>query len=143
MDSTTLSTNSSGAADSVAGELGSPDSSIAMGGPAITAASAAVEAETSLESAEPEPTDPQTEDAYWRDHYRDRPYYRHGRFYFDYKPGYRYGWESAFDRKYRDKSFDKAEADLAAEWAKAGTGLPWREWREIVRDAWNHVRNEA
>lgn len=86
--------------------------------------------------------DPVAEDAYWREHYKKQPYYRPGRWYFDYQPAYRYGWESALDRKFRNKRFDEIEEELARGWA-VGVGLRWQDWREIVRDAWNRVRREA
>ena len=86
--------------------------------------------------------DPVAEDAYWREHYKKQPYYRPGRWYFDDQPAYRYGWESALDRKFRNKRFDEIEEELARGWA-VGVGLRWQDWREIVRDAWNRVRREA
>ena len=60
------------------------------------------------------------------------------RVYFDYQPGFRYGWESAVRREYLGKTFEEAEKDLARGWI--GKGITWKESREAVRDAWNRVR---
>jgi hypothetical protein len=145
MDSTTLLESGGAAADPIAGELGSHDLSLGMGRQAITAAGAIIgaadEAEPCLQSTNTDSIHPQDEDAYWRDHYRSRPYYRPGRFYFDYQPAYRYGWETALGSKYQNKCFAEVEEELAQGWA--GTGLKWRDWREAVHDAWNHARREG
>src|SRR5215210_7591519 len=41
-----------------------------------------------------EAIDPTTEDAYWRENYRNRPYVQPGTTYDEYAPAYRYGWEA-------------------------------------------------
>jgi hypothetical protein len=115
--------------------------------PALTrddAIGTAVEAKSLFKSDEIASIDPVAEDAYWREHYKKQPYYhyRPGRWYFDYQPAYRYRWERALDRKFRNKRFDEVEEELPRGWA-VGVGLRWQDWREIVRDAWNRVRREA
>src|SRR5215212_2823731 len=41
-----------------------------------------------------EAVNPTAEDAYWREQYRNRPYYDENTAYDEYAPAYRYGWES-------------------------------------------------
>src|SRR5207253_4642725 len=72
-----------------------------------------------------EAVNPTAEDAYWREHYKTRPYYEHGRGYDDYRPAYEYGWESR--GRYPGKDFDEVEPHLRKGWeqrsgATAGSG---------------------
>src|SRR3954462_4274769 len=52
-----------------------------------------------------EAIDPTTEDAYWSENYASRPYYDASTSYDEYRPAYRYGWESR--ARYADRSFDE------------------------------------
>ena len=85
--------------------------------------------------------DPTIEENYWRLHYQDRPYVKHGSSFDEYAPAYRYGWES--QGRYGERSFDEVEADLEREWSGVDATSPvdWVIAREAARDAWNRVKN--
>jgi hypothetical protein len=89
-----------------------------------------------------EAVNPTVEEGYWRENFKTRPYFRPGRTYADYHPGYRYGWESASRSDYAGKRFEDVESDLERGWDKArGTASSvWIESRDAARDAWNRVR---
>jgi hypothetical protein len=89
-----------------------------------------------------ENVNPTTEDAYWRDTYKTRPYYSSDATYDDdYAPAYRYGWESR--SRYTGRKFDDVESDLASGWekAKAKSRLGWEKAKAATRDAWDRVDN--
>jgi len=86
---------------------------------------------------------------YWREEFKNRPYYQAGTSYEDYEPGYRLGWEAAADLDHEDLSFEEVEPRLRERWergetegdARRGTaGLTWEEMREIARDGWERIR---
>jgi hypothetical protein len=85
--------------------------------------------------------DPTLEDAYWQQHYLDRPYVRPEASYDDYGPAYRYGVD-AYTRR-DGRSFDEAETDLAAGWhdARHTSRLDWFDARLAVRDAWTRAHD--
>jgi phage tail tape-measure protein len=82
--------------------------------------------------------DPDVEDAYWREHYRSRPYVRQGADYGTYRDAYRYGWES---RARARGSWEDLQSDLERGWdkAKANSRLGWAEAKDAVRDGWHRV----
>ena len=82
--------------------------------------------------------DPDVEDAYWQDNYSTRPYVKPGSSYDDYRPAYRYGWES---RANATSAWDDTTDDLERGWDKAkGTSrLAWSDAKEAVRDGWHRV----
>ena len=86
-----------------------------------------------------EAVNPTAEDAYWRENYRTRPYYQAGTDYEDFRPAYKYGWES--HGRYYGKSFDESEADLRRDWEKdpACKNLTWDRARSAARDACDRV----
>lgn len=81
--------------------------------------------------------DPTVEEAYWRDNYADADYLPDGMTYDEIQPAYRYGWESR--ARYRDKSFDDVEEQLAAEWPDRGSTMNWDQARPATRDAWDRI----
>lgn len=85
--------------------------------------------------------DPTAEDAYWREHYTERPYYESGTSYDEYRPAYRYGWESR--ARYTGRSFDEVEPDLGRDWerVKDRSRLGWDKARNAARDAWHRVEH--
>jgi hypothetical protein len=90
-----------------------------------------------------EAIDPTREDAYWRDHYSDRPYVERGSSYDDYGPAYGFG-VAAFSR-YPGRTFDEIEPEMSRQWA-TGSGastLRWDSARYAVQDAWNRVNGTA
>jgi hypothetical protein len=90
-----------------------------------------------------ESIDPTVEDAYWRDNFAHRPYYDQKSSYEQYRPAYRYGWESR--NKYAGKSFDESEAELGREWeaAKDHENLTWDKAKHATRDAWNRLEHSV
>lgn len=88
---------------------------------------------------------PSEEDKYWRENYKNRPYYSTGREYTEYEPAYRYGWESASRPEYKERRFEDVETDLERGWdnAKGQTRANWNDAKSATRDAWERVRGRA
>lgn len=87
--------------------------------------------------------DPTVEDTYWQAHYHERPYVGADGLYDDYGPAYRYGVQ-AYTR-HGGRSFDEADADLAAGWASArdASRLEWEHARPAARDAWQRAHEQV
>lgn len=81
-----------------------------------------------------------TEDTYWRDTFRSRPYVL-GDEYDRYRPAYRYGFESA--RHHMGRQWEDAESDLKSGWDRyehrGGLQSTWEDIKDAVRDAWDRV----
>jgi hypothetical protein len=80
-----------------------------------------------------------TEESYWRDNYKGRPYVESGRDYDYYRPAYRFGYESA--GRYEGRDWTDVEADLQREWDRyehRGQST-WQQIKSAVRDAWDRV----
>jgi hypothetical protein len=80
-----------------------------------------------------------TEEKYWRDNFPSRPYARGDRSFDYYRPGYRYGFESA--QRFRGKAWTDVESDLRGGWDRyehRGQST-WENVKDAVRDAWNRV----
>lgn len=79
------------------------------------------------------------EEAFWRRTYRRRPYVAWGETYDDYRPAYRFGWESAV--RSPGIAFEQAEPYLERDWAMArgNSHLDWAAARGAARDAWERV----
>lgn len=87
-----------------------------------------------------EAIDPTVEDAYWSENYRNRPYVTSGSGYEEYRPAYRYGWESR--TRHRGRTWDhNLERDLEKDWSKnrGNSRLEWNEARHATRDAWDRA----
>jgi hypothetical protein len=81
------------------------------------------------------------EDAWWRENYGGRPYAT-GRSYEEFRPGYRYGYESG--RHHMGRNWNEVEADLRTGWDKfehRGTST-WENVKAAVRDAWHRVTGQ-
>ncbi len=80
------------------------------------------------------------EDEYWRTNYRSRPYASSGSADYEaYRPGFRYGYESA--GRYQDRRWEDVESELSTGWSKyehRGTST-WEQVKGAVRDAWDRV----
>jgi hypothetical protein len=68
-----------------------------------------------------EKIDPTVEDAYWRENYTTRPYYKKGATYETYQPAYRTGYEGR--TRYTGRSFEEAETDLRSGYAIAALAV--------------------
>jgi len=83
----------------------------------------------------------ETEDNYWEENFSSRPYALGPDYYDQFRPAFRYGFESARDNLGR--SWDDAEPDLREGWDRyrnqSGTPSAWDEIKGAVRDAWDRV----
>ena len=86
-----------------------------------------------------ERVNPTVEDAYWRENFETRPYVRDDASYDEYRPAYRYGWESR--ERLAGREFDEVEPELERGWtgARGGSRLEWTDAREATRDAWRRI----
>lgn len=86
-----------------------------------------------------EDIDPTAEDAYWRQNFKNRPYYQSGSTYDDYRPAYQHGWEAR--ARYEDSDYDEVEAELEKDWQQRKAKLHWNQAKPAVRDAWERIDN--
>ena len=86
-----------------------------------------------------EKIDPTVEDAYWRENYTTRPYYKKGATYETYQPAYRTGYEGR--TRYTGRSFEEAEMDLRSDYERnrGASSLTWEHAKDATRDAWHRV----
>ncbi len=82
--------------------------------------------------------DPQVEDAYWRQHYADRPYakeYSYG----DLSPAYFYGGHAA--ATHQGRTYDNEAVRLEEGWDSSlgRSRLLWHDAKDAVRDGWQRV----
>ena len=117
----------------------------AVGGPvgAVVGGAVGAVAGGAAGHAAGEAIDPTRETEYWRENFRNRPYYQRDKTFDDYEPAYRYGWESATRPDYKGRRFDEVESDLERGWdkTKGTTKHAWYEVKEATRDAWDRVRS--
>ena len=81
-----------------------------------------------------------SENIYWRNKYRERPYYTNTRDYSLYEPAYRYGVDM-YNRN-ADRRFDSlSQSELNRGWSQArgNSTLNWDEARSATRDAYNRL----
>ena len=79
------------------------------------------------------------EETYWRENWRSRPYAAGDKDFEHYRPGYRYGFESA--HRHRGRDWHEAEGELRTGWEKyehRGEST-WEHMKHAVRDAWDRV----
>ena len=78
------------------------------------------------------------EDKYWESNYRNRPYSSSGD-YNVYRPGYRYGYESA--NRYSGREWNEVERDLQSGWSiyEHRGNSTWEQVKGAVKDAWDRV----
>jgi hypothetical protein len=112
-----------------------------IGGPVGTAVGAAIGGVAGglAGKAVAEGVNPTLEDEFWKSNYATRPYVETGRSYDDYRPAYRYGWESY--SRYPGQRFDDVESDLERDWerAKGSSKLTWDRAKHATKDAWHRV----
>lgn len=82
---------------------------------------------------------PTTEDAYWRDNYKNRAYFDSVVTYDSYAPAYRFGIEAY--TTYVGRPFDTIEEQLGKQWENArGTSrLTWNTAKLATRDAYERL----
>jgi hypothetical protein len=90
-----------------------------------------------------EAVNPTDEDAYWRENYRNRPYYQTGADYDQYEPAYRQGY-TAYSR-YPGRDFDDFERDLSRDWTvnRGKSNLEWERAKLASRDAWQRIKDRV
>ena len=81
---------------------------------------------------------PTAEDAYWREAFRNEPYYRDTYSYDDYSPAYRVGYTGPVRR---DGEFEQLEHALKDDFqrVRGRSRLGWEEAREATHAAWRRV----
>jgi hypothetical protein len=83
------------------------------------------------------------EDLWWRDNFSTRPYAT-GRTYEEFRPAYRYGFESG--SHHLGRSWNDVENDLRTGWDKyegrGSTRSTWESIKDAVRDAWHRVTGQ-
>jgi hypothetical protein len=82
------------------------------------------------------------EDAYWRGTFRSRPYCPDDAAYDDWRPAYRYGYDSAV--RYQGRSWDDTlEEELRTGWDRypdrRDRNWTWERVKHAVQDAWNRL----
>ena len=88
------------------------------------------------------PMDWNSEDAYWRENYRSRPYAGSNDYNY-YQPGYRYGFEAA--NRYKGSEWNDVEANLSRDWDRYEhrNESTWEQMKHAVRDAWDRVTGRS
>ena len=80
----------------------------------------------------------EAEGSYWRENFRNEPYYAQGREFDDYAPAYRLG--GAAREQHRGSRFEDVEAQLRSQYEadrKGQDGLDWTQAKPAVRAAWD------
>lgn len=115
----------------------------AVGGPVGAAVGAAVGAVAGglVGKGVAEAVNPTVEEGYWKEEYKNRPYYKEGTDYNTYQPYYKYGWESATRPEFRGKRYEDVERQLETEWPSyRGTAKgEFREYKSATRDAYERA----
>ena len=80
-----------------------------------------------------------TEDAYWRQHYKQRPYVEADRDYDFYSPAYRFGYDAA--ERYRSRNWTDVKPYLQQDWEhyEYRGESTWQQIKDAVKDAWERV----
>lgn len=86
---------------------------------------------------------PTTEDAYWSQHYKTRPYVEQGMDYDTYRPAYRHGIDAY--SKYEGRKFEEIEPKLSEDWQNAhgDSALPWEKAKLAAGDAYDRLYNRT
>jgi hypothetical protein len=79
----------------------------------------------------------ENEENYWRAHHYKQPFVKPGHTYEHYAPAYRTGYERF--HKYPGKQFEEIESDLAVDYEKHQSALPWDDARDATRVAWDKL----
>ena len=129
-----------GGAAAIAGAAAAGAAAGTAVGPVGTAVGAAVGAVVGglAGKAVAEKVNPTAEDAYWRENYRNEPYYNRDYTYDDYSGAYRTGWEGYSRHAATGKSYEDIEPDLQQKYEQGYSGrkLDWLKARPAVRAAW-------
>lgn len=77
------------------------------------------------------------EAAYWKEQYRNEPYFDSNYTFDDYEPAYRIGWENHL----QEISFENAEGLMEANWesARGGSRLDWEKARAAAKAGYHRI----
>jgi hypothetical protein len=80
-----------------------------------------------------------SEERYWRDNFKSRPYARADQNFDELAPAYRYGTESA--SRFSGRQWGDVENDLERGWdsVRGTSRSTWQDAKSAVRDAWDRV----
>lgn len=83
-----------------------------------------------------------SDESFWRENYRSRPYTDQGRDFEHYRSGYKYSYDSA--GRIGRRRWDEAEPDLRRGWDDyEGRGeSTWDQVKDSVRDAWDRITGD-
>jgi len=86
-----------------------------------------------------ESIDPTVEEAYWKENYRNEPYYSEDKDFADYGPAY----QMSAARYAPDSTFEDHEHLMAGEWdaAKGSSRLHWLEARAAAKAGWERLHH--
>ena len=92
-----------------------------------------------------EAVNPTEEDAYWREHYSNEPYYDRAYSYDDYRGAYRTGYEGYGRLGTSGKRYEEIEPELRRDYERNyGTSrLSWDKARAATRAAWHRFHNRG
>jgi len=83
------------------------------------------------------------EDSWWQSNFSSRPY-AGGRTYEEFRPAYRYGYESGVH--HMGRTWNEVESDLRTGWdkftGKPASGSAWENVKDAVKDAWHRVTGQ-
>ena len=83
------------------------------------------------------------EHAFWRNEFRNRPYFTPGTPYDQYGPAFQYGWVSFAN--HMGKTFFEVEPQLGRDWEnrRGQSKLTWNHAKDAVIDAWERLEKAA
>lgn len=115
----------------------------AVGGPIGAAVGAAIGAVAGGLAGKgvAEAVNPTVEESYWRQEFKNRPYYKSGTEFDTYQPYYRYGWESATRPEFQGKPYNEIEQQLETEWPSYHTSEKgnFSQYKGATRDAYERA----
>ena len=83
------------------------------------------------------------EDRWWEQNFSSRPY-ASGRPYEEFRPAYRYGFESG--QHHLGRTWNDVESDLRTGWDKfehrSAGGAAWENIKDAVKDAWHRITGQ-
>src|ERR1051325_1370338 len=85
--------------------------------------------------------DCKSEEDYWRNNYSQRPYVGTNRDFEQWRPAYRYGFDSA--QKYSGRKWSDVEPELRTGWDqyehRGSVRSTWEHVKDAVRDGWDRL----
>jgi len=63
--------------------------------------------------------------------------------YDQYRPYYQYGWNLAFDNRFRDRPWEEVETEARRDWERTNPYRSWEDVRAAVHEGWNRATGSA